>query len=131
MGYSHIHPTTAEQAGTDLPREPECAAQARQFVRAQLGEEIDEQVLERATLTASELVTNAWQHGEGKIELKIARAADRVRIEVIDEGSGAVPQIREEAADGMGGWGLRIVDQLALRWGCFEGTTHVWAEIGL
>ena len=29
------------------------------------------------------------------------------------------------------GWGLQIVDQLALQWGVFEGTTHVWADLGL
>ena len=76
-------------------------------------------------------MTNAWEHGTGAIELKVASGAESLRIEVIDEGSGAVPEIREQAADENGGWGLRIVDQVARQWGCFEGTTHVWVELPL
>ena len=42
-----------------------------------------------------------------------------------------MPEIREQPADESGGWGLRIVDEVALQWGCFEGTTHVWVELPL
>lgn len=103
---------------------------ARGFVRDNL-RGVDEQALEHVLLTASELVTNALKHGRGAIELRLQRLVDRVRLEVIDEGAGATPAIREVEADGSGGWGLRIVDEVALRWGAFEGTTHVWAELGL
>lgn len=91
--------------------------------------DLPEPARERAELTASELVTNALRHGEGSIELRLARVDEHVRLEVVDEGSGVVPEIREQAGDESGGWGLRIVDQLAVRWGCYEGTTHVWAEL--
>jgi anti-sigma regulatory factor (Ser/Thr protein kinase) len=120
----------SQSASFELDRDPSCAARARQVVRSTLGGKLPESALERALLTASELVTNACKHGEGAIELRLAHLRDSVRVEVIDAGSGNTPRIRERA-DEDGGWGLRIVDQLALRWGCFEGTTHVWADLAV
>jgi anti-sigma regulatory factor (Ser/Thr protein kinase) len=114
-----------------IPRDPACASTARQIVRDALGGRLSDQGLEQALLATSELVTNAWKHGEGAIELKLACGAQTLRIEVIDEGSGAVSEIREQPADESGGWGLRIVDHVAAQWGCFEGTTHVWVELPL
>lgn len=120
-----------ELSAFPLPRDPTSPARAREIVRTTIGPELEDQALERALLTASELTTNALKHGEGRIELRLGRHDGRVRIEVIDEGSGAVGAIRRQASSQGGGWGLRIVDELATRWGCFEGTTHVWAELGL
>ncbi len=114
-----------------LARGDAAAARSRALIRERLGGTFSPAGLERALLVTSELVTNALVHGEGGIELRLGRRGDRVRIEVVDEGSGAVPAIREQAGDETGGWGLRIVDQLALHWGCFEGTTHVWAELAV
>jgi nitrogen fixation/metabolism regulation signal transduction histidine kinase len=54
---------------------------------------------------------------------------DRFRVEVIDEGSGFVAKERER--DQEGGWGLPLVEELADRWGTFEGSTHVWFELDL
>lgn len=85
-----------------------------------------------AKLVATELANNAVIHGEGRITLRAQVAGDAIRVEVIDEGSGNAPAIRHEVrADGPGGRGLRIVDALAVRWGVFEGTTHVWADVAL
>jgi anti-sigma regulatory factor (Ser/Thr protein kinase) len=91
---------------------------------------LSDAALERALLTAIELVTNAWKHGEGAIGLRLAELRDRLRVEVTDAGNEKRPAIREQA-DETGGWGLRIVDQVALRWGCFDGATHVWADLAL
>jgi anti-sigma regulatory factor (Ser/Thr protein kinase) len=114
-----------------LPRDLSCASTARRVVSDAVGDRLTERALERALLATSELVTNAWKHGEGQIGLTVSCSAQSLRIEVIDEGSGAVPEIREQPADENGGWGLRIVDEVALQWGCFEGTTHVWVELPL
>jgi anti-sigma regulatory factor (Ser/Thr protein kinase) len=119
-----------QAASYELDRVPSCAARARQVVRSHLAGKLPETALERALLTASELVTNACTHGEGAIELRLAHLRDRIRVEVLDAGSGKRPRIRERA-DEDGGWGLRIVDQLALGWGCFDGPTHVWADLAL
>lgn len=86
---------------------------------------------ESAQLVASELVTNALRHGKGAITLQLGLMKGFLRIEVIDEGNDQAPAVRAEPPDQTGGWGLRIVDQLAVQWGVFEGTTHVWADIAL
>lgn len=123
----------AEPAIVDvvLPRTRACAPSARRYVRDAVGARMSPLALERTMLAVSELVSNAWKHGEGTIALKAGYRPDGLRIEVIDEGQGAVPEIRAAAGDSSGGWGLRIVDEVALRWGCFEGTTHVWADLPL
>jgi anti-sigma regulatory factor (Ser/Thr protein kinase) len=110
----------------------DCAAHARAYVEAELSGRAGDGELAGALLVVSELVTNAYHHGKGRIELRLRLGEERVRIEVVDEGAGSAPEIREEAEDGdTGGWGLPIVETLADRWGVFEGTTHVWADVPL
>lgn len=115
-----------------LRRNPGAAGEARRFVDRLLRKhELSEQAVERALLVSSELVTNAYRHGAGEIELRVNVLEDRLRLEVIDEGRDQAPAVREQEGDESGGWGLRIVDQLAFQWGVFEGTTHVWADLAL
>lgn len=122
----------ATEPSVRLPRDPRVAATARGVVEDQLNVRgVAPPVVQKAILVASELVTNAYKYGQGKIELRIALPGDCVRIEVIDDGHDQVPTVREQPADETGGWGLQIVDRLARRWGVFEGTTHVWAELAL
>ena len=50
---------------------------------------------------------------------------------MIDQGDGERAKVEmtvEPTLDG--GWGLHLVDQVAIRWGVHEGSTHVWFEIG-
>ena len=75
----------------------------------------------------SELATNAVQHGVGAISLRIDVNADVVRVEVADEGNVAVAPSPQPGAHG--GWGLRIVEQLADDWGVLEGRTRVWFQL--
>jgi anti-sigma regulatory factor (Ser/Thr protein kinase) len=106
--------------------------EARRFVQQLLQmRRLPEQSVENALLVSTELVSNAYRHGEGAIELRVNLRGNRVRIEVVDEGHEQAPTVREEGADETGGWGLQIVDQLALRWGVFDGTTHVWADLAV
>lgn len=127
-GHDAVEPAFLSVA---LDRTSGCAATARRFVRDAVGERLSEPALDRTLLAVSELVSNAWKHGEGSIALKAGYRTGALRIEVIDEGHDAVPAIRERAGDSSGGWGLRLVDEVALQWGCFEGTTHVWADMPL
>ena len=113
----------------ELPRGHDAAGIARRFLDAICGDRLDDLAYTNARLIISELVTNAFMHGTGRIFLRLEERDGTLRIEVVDEGSGAVPAIREQPENGVGGWGLRIVDTLSLQWGAFEGTTHVWAEI--
>jgi anti-sigma regulatory factor (Ser/Thr protein kinase) len=115
-----------------LPRGPSAPAQARGLAAELLRpHQVPELRMENALLISSELVSNAYLHGTGAIELRLNLFEDRLRIEVVDEGNEQAPGVREQPADESGGWGLRIVDQLALQWGVFEGTTHVWADLAL
>jgi anti-sigma regulatory factor (Ser/Thr protein kinase) len=112
---------------TDLPRSPEAVSAARQLVNghtASLGFERRED----AASMVSELVTNAVVHGVGAISLRIDVEADAVRVEVADEGNIRVAPSPEPGAHG--GWGLRIVEQLADDWGVLEGSTRVWFRLG-
>lgn|GEM_PF-1749091 len=121
-----------EQRRLKLPRSAGAPAAARQFLARLLSRHgLSERARENALLVCSELVSNAYRHGVGEIELRVRLLRDRLRIEVIDEGRDRAPAVREQADDQVGGWGLQIVDQVALQWGVFEGTTHVWADLAL
>jgi anti-sigma regulatory factor (Ser/Thr protein kinase) len=92
------------------------------------GRELSRRSLDDLKLATSELVDNAYVHGQGQIRLRLQRGADNVRIEVMDEGQGASIRIRQSAG-GLGGNGLRLIDHLCQGWGALEGSTHVWAEL--
>src|ERR1700744_1186555 len=111
---------------TDLPRSPEAASAARQLVDDHTTS-LAAQQRPDAVLMVSELVNNAVVHGVGEISLRIDVERDAVRIEVADEGNVAVAPTPEPGAHG--GWGLRIIEQLADDWGVLEGSTRVWFRL--
>ncbi len=82
---------------------------------------------EDAALLVSELVSNALLHGIGAVSLRIDAESDLVRVEVSDQGNVAVAPSPTPGAHG--GWGLRIVDELADDWGVLEGSTKVWFRL--
>jgi anti-sigma regulatory factor (Ser/Thr protein kinase) len=88
-----------------------------------------------AILVASELVTNAVVHSGGSpadtIHVRAALIRGEVSITVRDPGlSGDIPHLRHTDASETGGRGLRIVQQLARRWGFELDPGHrVWAEL--
>jgi len=115
-----------------LPCGPYAARRARERI-ATLEPRLPQNTLEDVTLLVSELVTNAYRHAglsDGEpIELRVSRDGSTVRIEVLDPGNTSRPRIRENAVEG--GWGLRIVEQLAARWGTESDPkgTRVWLEL--
>ncbi len=114
-----------------LPREARSAGRAR----AALGgfrDNLPPHRYEAAVLLVSELVTNAVKYGgEGPLELVVTSRPGHVRAEVIDQGGGFVERPRDASdLDTPGGWGLHLVKRLADDCGSFEGSTHVWFEIG-
>jgi anti-sigma regulatory factor (Ser/Thr protein kinase) len=112
-----------------LPRRLTAAALARGLVDQHLGRELDRDALDDVKLLTSELVNNAVLHGVGRIEFVADVDDDRVRIDVVDEGSGFVHQIRPIDLQQVSGRGLQVVESVSTRWGHFEGTTHVWFEL--
>jgi two-component sensor histidine kinase len=110
-----------------LPAEPGSATRARHaLVRAGLDEDLEHSV----TLLATELVTNSVRHaglGErDRIVLLATLAPDFARVEVHDGGRGFDPEVRHDAQ----GFGLRLIDSLATRWGVERrGGCSVWFEV--
>jgi anti-sigma regulatory factor (Ser/Thr protein kinase) len=112
----------------ELPRTADSAGIARLIVTAH-GSSLPSDRLKSANVIVSELVSNAYRHGQGRIELTVESGPDGVRAEVHDEGLGriATPEPRPER----GGWGLTFVDRLADAWGIDENDSRVWFRVGL
>lgn len=114
---------------TALPRRRQCGTVARRWIEEQLGDDVAPRPLLDLQLVVTELVSNAYQHGEGEMTLVLEVGPAAFHVEVIDEGRGAALEIREQKEFGPGGLGLRLVDTLSSAWGAYEGTTHVWADV--
>jgi anti-sigma regulatory factor (Ser/Thr protein kinase) len=127
-GYGNPGLTTPLEA--ELPRERICTALARRLVEQQYDHEFDRATLQDLKLVVSELVDNAYVHGEGRIQVRLEARADSMLIDVMDEGRGASVKIRKLGVRG-GGHGLRLVDHLCRKWGSLAGATHVWAEMSV
>ena len=86
-------------------------------------------------LLVSELVTNVVRHTDGgrsiaASDMRVRMYADRVRVEVRDDGPGFRPAERGEDQDPGSGWGLFLVDELADEWGIESGVQNcVWFEL--
>ena len=112
---------------TSLPRSPDSIRTARRLVHEHTAT-FGSQRRDDAALMVSELVTNALVHGIGTITLRIDVEPPALRVEVSDEGNVALAPSPTPGAHG--GWGLRILDQLADDWGVREGSTKVWFRLG-
>jgi anti-sigma regulatory factor (Ser/Thr protein kinase) len=111
---------------TELSRTPEAGREARAAVAA-LADQLGPARTEDARLLLTELAANAVKHGQGSIFLSVEIDDGRALFWVYDDGH-AEPHVRAHAgADG--GWGLRIVDRLADRWGVARPGTVVWFEL--
>lgn len=113
---------------------PSVARRAFDAVAGRFGGDADD-----ARLLLSELVTNAVRHGReladvaGGIAVRVLAAGSGVRVEV-EGGSGEQPPrpLAGDLSHMPSGRGLRMVDQLAARWGLsWDGRlTEVWFELG-
>jgi anti-sigma regulatory factor (Ser/Thr protein kinase) len=111
---------------TILPRAPGSISEARRLVHANTTM-LSPRRRADAALMVSELVTNALVHGTGTMKLRIDLEPTGLRIEVSDEGN--VSLYPSPTPGAHGGWGLRIVDELADDWGVVEGSTKVWFRL--
>jgi anti-sigma regulatory factor (Ser/Thr protein kinase) len=117
------------ELNVEIPR----TAQAPFLARRALGElegSVDPQLLPDLRLLVSELITNSVKYGgDGPVRLEVSARHDRVRAEIIDQGSGFTPVGRDGDLERVGGWGLHLVEELTSAWGTRKGSTHVWFEI--
>jgi anti-anti-sigma factor len=90
-------------------------------------------LIDRAVLAASELVTNAVVHTKGPLRLRLALRGERLHLAVGDQS----PRLLRLAAnpgdpEAEGGRGLLVVDQLASSWGMQhppEGGKVIWCVL--
>lgn len=68
------------------------------------------------TLLASEILTNALDHGRAPISAELDVDPDRVRVGVRD-GSSVQPRLRDPDVREFGGRGIQLLERLASRWG--------------
>jgi anti-sigma regulatory factor (Ser/Thr protein kinase) len=105
---------------------------ARTAVRRALAD-LDADVVERAMLLTSELVTNGVLHAGTPLALTLRTDGDSLRVEVEDRDRTLPAPVPEEQSGPHGGFGLHIVERLAANWGCApldDGKT-VWFEMPL
>jgi anti-sigma regulatory factor (Ser/Thr protein kinase) len=111
---------------------PEAARAARTAVSLWLNGRAHTESRDDACLLVSELVTNSVLHANqpAGAPLRISGFALNgvVRVEVEDDGEGVV---RKRMADpAKGGFGLQLLELLAVRWGVtHEHGTRVWFEL--
>ena len=103
---------------------------ARRAVMHLIGDESSVEFVSDAMLITSELVTNATMHSEGPGVLRAEFGEHLLRVEVTD-GSDAIPEVVPDQQPAAGGRGLRLVNDLATRWGVRQmlpGKT-LWFEL--
>jgi anti-sigma regulatory factor (Ser/Thr protein kinase) len=112
-----------------LPADVTAPARARHEVRAALlGFGLLETQLDDVLLATSELVTNAFEHGERPRRLELAYDDGRLTLRVHDAGS-LLPELRAPSPAEARSRGLILVQALSEDWG-FErcpGGKFVWA----
>lgn len=89
----------------ELPRTGKAPWLARRRLGEWFAADLDVRELGDAKLLASELVTNALMHGQGRIEIRAELDENHLLVEVIDEGQGFERIAREQDLDRVGGGG--------------------------
>jgi anti-sigma regulatory factor (Ser/Thr protein kinase) len=108
-------------------------ALARAFIKSAV-EFLGSVAPEDAILLTSEAVTNSVVHAQtDAIEVSLYRDGDVVHVSVTDGDPGR-PEVQDADPTRVGGFGVRLIDQLADDWGVEpipgEGKT-VWFEVAL
>ncbi|MGW3264855.1 PAS domain S-box protein [Streptomyces sp. NPDC001056] len=101
---------------TDLAAAPSSVPEGRAFLRRTLASWECPAPADDALLLLSETLTNAVQHAEGPVGLRLCRTATDLTVEVSDR-SPHLPQPRHAAGDEESGRGLFLVRTLADGWG--------------
>ena len=112
---------------------PEQVGAARAFIRRVLGS--GHPGAERVSLLTSELVTNSVNHSDSRMEggtviVRLRGGAERILVEVLDDGGSTVPTLRGDDDLAESGRGLRLVNACSAAWGFHQTAAHTitWFE---
>jgi anti-sigma regulatory factor (Ser/Thr protein kinase) len=123
----------AAKARVLLPADVTAPALARHEVRAAMVRfGVSEDRLDDVLLATSELVTNAFEHGERPQRLELEYSDERLTLRVHDTGR-MLPELRTPSPAEARSRGLVLVQALSQAWG-FErcpGGKYVWAVFPL
>ena len=134
MNVVGLAAVTAPSFTREIARTPECARLAREFLEQAIP---DSPLLDSTLLIASELVTNAFQHGIGAITITLSTESESsVRLSVtngIDPEAGEPNLTSNVKPDQLveRGRGLPIVEALSSQWGweVSHSQLEVWASV--
>ena len=118
----------------ELPGGMTAAGAARAALSERLEDDLAPARLEELRLLVTELVANSVRHGgvdeRGVVVVEVALLDDRARVEVSDAGRQGEPRVLAPDLDGGGGFGLYLVDRIAIRWGAeHDPGLRVWFEL--
>ena len=108
-----------------VPHDPRAVGVARASLRTALTAHELPELLDRAELLASELLTNAIVHSGGEADLRLKWSAETLRMTVWDTSPG-VPGVQALQADSESGRGLHLLQMLADRWSHVALTGEAW-----
>ncbi|MEU1668750.1 ATP-binding protein [Streptomyces sparsogenes] len=108
-----------------IPHDPRAVRVARASLRTALTAHELPELIERAELLASEMLTNAIVHTGGEADLRLKWYAERLRMTVWDTSS-TPPGLRKVGADSEGGRGLHLLELLADSWNHFPLNGELW-----
>ena len=116
MSDSSIEVTSAS-AEAVVPNRPDSTPAARAFLARLLdGWGVADEVIDDASLLATELLSNAVRHGTGLVTLRVEVEQDVVHVRVHDDAAGQ-PVVKESDPTSIGGRGLFLVECVADQWG--------------
>ncbi|MFJ9779310.1 ATP-binding protein [Amycolatopsis sp. NPDC101161] len=94
---------------------------------------VDDAHLGDVLLVATELVTNAYDHGNGPLGVRMRHTPSPCRVWIeVDDNCPDHPVLAPPSPERLGGRGMYIVDKLACAWGVLDhpgGSKTVWAEV--
>lgn len=109
---------------------PSAVPAVRRFVADTLSAWNERELVDHASLVASELATNAVRHASSAFRASISRHHSVIRIAVEDV-SFMPPVKADPTPEALGGRGVSIVDRLSVRWGTDQVSDGkvVWSEL--
>jgi anti-sigma regulatory factor (Ser/Thr protein kinase) len=123
---------SSRSASIDLPPTSGSVTTARRLVRELLTVWDVPHDREDASLLVTELVSNVVDHvrGEADLTLELSVSDTWLRIAVVD-GSSIRPIVQELSHDRPRGRGMRMVEEIADRWGAddHKGGKRVWFDL--